>query len=153
MRLAWIITWLFIASLIITPAVYGWSLMDDPVVEQSMSPDSDSWGVAIFGGPLVGIALAVGIVALTRGLSAGITRLNMLIWRHDQLLRSVLWTIAWVVVTGAIAVSIISDYTHSPPRYEYQILPFYVLGVLWFAVVRALALSKASGPWASNGTA
>ena len=116
-----------------------------------MSPDSDSWGVAIFGGPVMGVLLGFGIVSLMKSLSKGTTRLDWLSWRHDRMWRSAVWTVLWAGVTAAIVAVLISDFLGAPPAYEFQILPFYLLGMLWLAVVRTLVVSK--GPVAPPSNA
>ena len=151
-RLIWVVTWLMLIAMAVTPVFYVTAMSNDPVVEGSMSPDADSWGIPMFSAIFV-VLFIVGPVALgvTSAATNRYTRPNLLVWRRDRLRRSVTTTIVAVVALGGILAIAIQDFLSSPPPYEAEWLPMLVLVVLWVAMLRASIVSMGERPLASDG--
>jgi hypothetical protein len=139
-KLIWAVAWLTMICVVVAPPTYVYFMMTDPVVEGDMSPEADSWGIPLFGDLIVGVLLAIGVYRLTQRLMQHYARPGLFVWRGDR--KSVLITLLAVVVGVLPGLTVAYDYLHSAPSYEWVMLPLVILGAVWVAMMRALAITR-----------
>jgi len=142
LRFIWVVTWFTMLGLVVTPIVYLNAMMNDPIVENSMSADSDSWGIPTVGDLIVGIVLAAIVYGLTKSFTKGYTRPSLFAWRPDRLTRSIGFTLLAVIIILLPMLAIGWDFYNGAPPYEYVLIPLLILGIVWAAMLRAAAITQ-----------